>query len=91
MKKLRQKGQLDNLGVLVTTLVFLGILLAIVFLILTEVKTQADAVLGYNGSYAHNATNEIQNAVQDIPSWLAIIVITVIGGILLSLIQFFRR
>jgi len=42
-------------------------------------------------SYAYNATGTVTNATQDIPGWLGIIVITVIGGILLGLIAFFRR
>lgn len=41
-------------------------------------------------SNAFNATEEVQNATQDIPGWLPIIVITVIGAILLSLVAIFR-
>ena len=40
---------------------------------------------------AYNATGEIQNATQDIPGWLPIIIITVIGAILLGLVAYFRR
>ena len=38
-----------------------------------------------------NATNTTIGAVADIPPWLPIIVITMIGVILLGLIQVFRR
>jgi len=44
-----------------------------------------------NTSIAYNATNEIQNATQDIPGWLPIIVITVIGALLIGLVTRFRR
>ena len=40
---------------------------------------------------AYNATGEIQNATQEIPGWLPIIIITVIGAILLGLVAYFRR
>ena len=40
---------------------------------------------------AYNATGTIQNATQDIPGWLPIIVITIIGGLLIGLVAFFRR
>lgn len=41
--------------------------------------------------YAYNSTTEMQNATQDIPSWAPIIIIIVIGGVLLGLVQLFRR
>ena len=50
----------------------------------TETKTAAY-------THAFNATGEIQNATQDIPGWLPIIIITVIGAILLGLVAYFRR
>lgn len=39
---------------------------------------------------AYNATSDIQNATQDIPGWLPIIVITVIGALLIGLVARFR-
>ena len=41
--------------------------------------------------YAYNASSKVQNATQDIPGWLPIIVITVIGALLLGLVAMFRR
>ena len=43
------------------------------------------------GDYAWNATRDTQNATQDIPTWLPIIVITVIGSLLIGLVSLFRR
>lgn len=41
--------------------------------------------------YAYNATNEVQNATQDIPGWLPIIVVVVIGSLLIGLVSFLRN
>jgi len=39
---------------------------------------------------AYNATGTLQNATQDIPGWLPIIIITIIGAILIGLVARFR-
>lgn len=41
-------------------------------------------------SYSYLAQEKIQATASDIPGWLPIIVITVIGGILLMLVRFFK-
>jgi len=41
-------------------------------------------------SYAYNGTSQTQTALAEIPGWLPIIVITVIGALLLSLVAMFR-
>ena len=38
-----------------------------------------------------NGTSAVQTAMNDIPGWLAIFVIVIIGGVLLALISMFRR
>ena len=96
-----KKGQIDGLMNLVPALVGIAIVLTVGFLIFSEVKTQdtLDSTGGNaiqcagphaNGSYACNATQEVQEALDDIPGFLPIIVITVIGAILLSLVAYFR-
>ena len=43
-------------------------------------------------TYAYNASGEVQNVTQDIPGWLGIIVVTVIGSLLITLIvKLFKR
>ena len=42
-------------------------------------------------SDAYNATGDVKNATTDIAGWLPIIVVTIIGGVLLSLVALFRR
>jgi len=41
-------------------------------------------------SHAWNATTTTQAATSDVPGWLPIVVITLIGGILLTLVRFFK-
>lgn len=82
-----KKGALDNLGNLVTMLGYLAILMAVVFLIVAEIAANDTVVADSN---ATAAVQETQSAMSDIPGWLPIIVITVIGGVLLTLVRFFR-
>ncbi len=83
-----KKGVLDNLGGLVTTLGALAILLAVVFLIVAEIGQNASVVADGN---ATAGVRETQAAMADIPGWLPIVVITVIGVILLGLVRMFRK
>ena len=90
MRKLghNKKGVLDNLANLLTTLGFLAILMAVIFLIVAEIAANPTVVADSN---ATSAVAQTQQAMVDIPGWLPIIVITVIGGILLGLVRFFKQ
>ena len=92
---------MDQLGGLVLGLVTIALVLTIGFLILAEANTQIQAIDGINssgqnssgdfiGSSAFNATRTTTNAIQTIPAWLPIVVVTIVGGILLSLVAVFR-
>lgn len=41
--------------------------------------------------YAYNASSDVQNATQDIPGWLPIIIVVVIGALLIGLVSFLRN
>jgi len=82
-----KKGVIQNLQPLVIALVAIGIVLVVGFLIMSEVATNTKVVADNNAS---TAVDEVQSAMSDIPTWLPIIVITVIGALLLSLIALFR-
>ena len=84
---MQKKGQISHLMPHVTALVALGIKLVVGFLILSEVA--ANTTVAADG-YATNSTTEVQRAMNDIPGWLPIIVITVIGALLLALVAYFR-
>lgn len=45
---------------------------------------------GESYSYTYNATRTTRSAASDIPGWFPIVVITMIGGILLTLVRLFR-
>ncbi len=83
-----KKGILDQLGPLVIALVVVGLTIVIGLLIMSEV---ADNTTVSADSNASAAVDDTQNAISDIPTWLSIIVITVIGALLISLVSVFRR
>lgn len=91
MKRLNNKGQLDALQPLIISLVVVGIILVVGFLIFDQLRTQATAIetLGLV-SYSVNASNAATNAMQDIPGWLPIIVVVVIGALLIGLVSFLK-
>ena len=94
--KLNKKGFIENLNGVVTSLVAVGLVLVIGLLIMAEVQDQAITLdgatsLGDCNSSACNGTSATIGAIADIPTWLPIIVITIIGSLLLGLVALFRR
>jgi len=87
MKFLNKKGVIDNLFPVIISLVAIGITLAIGFLILAEVAANPTVAADAN---ATAAVGETQSAMDDIPGWLPIIVITIIGALLIGLVGLFR-
>ena len=88
MKKLGKKGVIDQLFPMVTALVSVGILLVVAFLIFGNVGTNAQVVADLN---ATSALQQTTNATAQIPGWLPIIIITIIGALLIGLVSIFRR
>lgn len=90
MKKLMKskKGVIDQLQPVVIALVSVAIVLVIGFLIMSEVASNSTVAADSN---ATAAVKEVQNAMDDIPTWLPIIVITIIGALLIGLVSLFRR
>lgn len=41
--------------------------------------------------YAYNASSEVTGATEDVPGWLPIIVVVLIGAVLIGLVSFLRR
>jgi len=76
-----KKGQLGNLQSIITTLIIVGILLGIAFLVLEEFMDQMDT-----GSEAEAGVNATIQAMTTITTWLSIIVILAIVGILLAIV-----
>lgn len=88
MKPTNKKGVIDQLMPMVTALVAVGILLVVGFLIMAEVASNSTVAGDPNASAA---VDEVQTAMDDIPGWLPIIVITIIGALLIGLVALFRR
>ena len=87
--KMNKKGQvfdqLSGLGVGIAALV---ITLVVVFLIMSETASNSTVAADANASAA---VDTLQSAASDIPGWVPLIVIAVIGSILLGLVALFRR
>ena len=84
---MKKKGQIDQLGPLVIGLVALGITLVVGFLIMANLASNSSVVADAN---ATAAVDEVQSAMSDIPGWLPVIVVVLIGGLLIGLVAFFR-
>ena len=82
-----KKGQIDQLLPVIISLVGIAITLVVGFLILSQIAANTTVTADANASAA---IDEVQGAMDDIPGWLPIIVITIIGAILIGLVAFFR-
>ncbi len=88
MKLMNKKGQIEALVPLVISLVVIGILLVVAFLIFSQVAANSTVTADTNATAAIEA---VQEATDDIPGWLPIIVVVVIGALLIGLVSFLRR
>ncbi len=89
MKMLKSKaGVFDQLGALGIGIATLVITLAVVFLILANIGSNAQVVADPNASAA---VLTLTNAAADIPGWVPLVVIVAIGGLILAMIAIFRR
>lgn len=82
-----KKGVVDNLLPVVIALVSIGVTLAVGFLVLAEVKANSKVTADAN---ATAAIDDTLGAMDDIPGWLPIVVITIIGALLIGLVAIFR-
>ena len=87
LRKIGKKGVINQLMPVVIALVSIGITLVVGFLILSNVASNTKVAADTN---ATASTAAVQNAMADIPGWLPIIVITIIGALLIGLVAYFR-
>ena len=88
MKLTKSKaGVIDQLQTLVPALVAIGITLVIGFLIFAEVASNATVTADSN---ATSAIQSVQSATSQIPGWLPVIIIAVVGVLLMGLAKMFR-
>ena len=86
MKQMNKKGVFDQLAGLGIGVVTLAITLTVVFLILSQTASNSKVSADANASAA---VTTLQRAASDIPGWVPLVVIAVIGAILLSLVALF--
>ncbi len=87
--KMSKKGQVfDQLAGLGIGIAALVITLVVVFLILSQTAANTTVAADAN---ATAAVETLTDAAADIPDWVPLIVIAVIGSILLGLVALFRR
>lgn len=79
--KMNKKGQIGTLQSVIVALVTVGILLGIAFMVLEEFRDNMTA-----GTNAYSGVNDTINALNNIPTWLGIIVILAVVGILLAIV-----
>ena len=87
LRKIGKRGAIAELMPVVIALVSIGIMLVVGFLILSELGANTKVAADTNATAGVKA---VQNAMQDIPGWLPIIVITIIGALLIGLVSYFR-
>lgn len=91
-----KKGMFKQLGGLATAVVALVVTFAVGFLIMANVKSQIVTTQAINESVpatyttAYNATGTLINAAATVPTWVPLIIIAVIGGLLLGLVKMFK-
>lgn len=88
---------LEDMSKLFMGLGSIAIIMVVAFLIVAQGIDQAENVEGVDfttpncaNSTTCNATQGLQTAMADAVDWLPIIVITVIGGLLIGMVAFFR-
>jgi len=97
MRKMNNKGQITALQPLIVALVIIGIVLVVGFLIFAKVQDQIVSIDSVNESnsstfsYSYNSSQDVTNAMADIPGWLPIIIVVVIGALLIGLVSFLRK
>lgn len=86
---MNKKGQIfDQLSGLGVGIAGLAITLVVVFLLLSQTSANTTVAADANATVA---LATLSNAADDIPGWVPLVVIAVIGAILLSLVALFRR
>lgn len=96
---MKKKGSVfETLSSLAIGVGTLAIILTVTFLVITQGKTNIGTIEGVDTanvtdcqtSLACNATTTLTEAVDDIPGWVPLIVIAVIGAALLGIVRLFK-
>jgi len=88
MKIMNKKGVFSQLGALGVGIATLVITLAVVFLVLANIKSNSSVSADGN---ATAAVNTITTAAATIPGWVSLVVIVAIGALILGMLGMFRQ
>ena len=97
-KSKKAQGAMNALGALGIGIATLAIVLTVAFMIVSEGRTAIVNIEGLNSTHqasdgstsiAYNSTLTLGNAIDDIPGWVPIVVITAIGSILIMMVKSF--
>ena len=97
IKSMKKKANaLDTITGLFISVAIIAIVIVVAFLIMANAQDQIVDVQGINESdptnytTAYNASKDMQVALSGVPSWIPLVIITVIGGALISLVGYFK-
>ena len=84
-----------QMGAMAIGIATFAIVLISTFLIMAEGGSQAADIAGNDSvencaSSACNGTKELQSAVDDIPGWVPLIILVMIGSIMIGLVKMFK-
>lgn len=83
-----KRGQvMEQLGALGIGIASLAIILVVVFVMLSQ--TGANTTVAADGN-ATAAVNTLTNSASDIPGWVPLVVIAIIGVLILGIVRMFR-
>ena len=84
--QLNRKGQLGQMQTLVVSLVIIGFALVIGLTMMGKTRDTTTA-----NSAEYNAAKATIGAIDDIPDWLPVVVIAVIGLVLLGIVALYNK
>lgn len=93
-----KKGQVfNNIQALFVSLAAIIIVSAVTFLVLAQGQDQVVQIQGINEANpltwtaAYNATRDLTDATAQVPTWIPLIVLVIIGGIIIMAVRLIRR
>ena len=84
----RKHGFIDQLKSVVIGIVILAIIIAVCFVILAQLKANTTVSADAN---ATAAVNTLTTAMAQIPGWLPILILVVVGGLVIGAVMYFGR
>ena len=87
LRKSLKGGVFEDIGALGVGIAGLAIVLVVVFVMLSQLRTNATVTADNNATVA---VNSLTNAASGLPNWVPLVVIAVIGAILIGLVAMFR-